>query len=347
MTDITAGAPQPLSLVILIPVFNDWPAVELLLARIDREIANHRLTVHVLLVDDGSTDAPNVRSLHPAAIECVDLLILRRNLGHQRAIAIGLAHIEHAVPCDAVVVMDGDGEDDPADIVRLVNRLREIDGRAIVFADRARRMEGWFFRACYRLYCGLHHVLTGLRVRVGNFSAIPSALLPRLVVISELWNHYAAAVFQSRIPYESVPTMRARRLHGRTQMNFVSLVTHGLSAMSVHSERLGVRLLVAGVFGAAGAGALGMAVLWALHAEGASWTSILAMGLMLCLSLAQSLVLLMIFVFSTLHTRRGLGFLPRRDHAYFIWRLTTLFTRTPSRPRTASAAVEASDRVSR
>ena len=38
-------------------------------------------------------------------------------------------------------------------------------------------------------------------MRVGNFSVIPRDLLSRLVVVSELWNHYAAAVFKSRLPF--------------------------------------------------------------------------------------------------------------------------------------------------
>ena len=48
-----------------------------------------------------------------------------------------------------------------------------------------------------------------MRVRVGNFSAIPRRRLESLVAVSELWNHYAAAAFQSRQPYCTIPTQRA------------------------------------------------------------------------------------------------------------------------------------------
>ena len=66
---------------------------------------------------------------------------------------------------------------------------------------------------------------------------------------SELWNHYAAAVLKTRLPYTSVPTIRGRRLQGDSRMGFVSLAVHGLSALSVFSDTLGVRLLVASVAG--------------------------------------------------------------------------------------------------
>ena len=114
-----------------------------------------------------------------------------------------------------------------------------------MFAERTRRSETWFFQLCYRVYQALHWMLTGIRVRVGNFSIIPRSLLSRLVVVSELWNHYAAAVFKSKLPFGSIKTKRAERLGGHSRMDFVGLVIHGLSALSVHGERIGVRLIVA------------------------------------------------------------------------------------------------------
>ncbi len=47
------------------------------------------------------------------------------------------------------------------------------------------------------------------------------------------------------IPYKQIPTQRGTRLASRSKMNFVSLVLHGLSAISVFRPLVGVRLLVA------------------------------------------------------------------------------------------------------
>ena len=71
------------------------------------------------------------------------MLRLRRNLGHQRAIAIGLTYIQAQMTTayEAVVVMDGDGEDAPEDVPRLLARLEAEGGRSIVFAERTRRSE--------------------------------------------------------------------------------------------------------------------------------------------------------------------------------------------------------------
>ena len=99
----------------------------------------------------------------------------------------------------------------------------------------------------YAMFKLLHRVLTGKGVRVGNFSVMPRRRLSSLVVVAEIWNHYAAAVFRSRQPHCMIPTHRSRRLCGSSSMNFVSLVTHGLSAISVYSDVVGVRLLVMSV----------------------------------------------------------------------------------------------------
>jgi hypothetical protein len=178
------------------------------------------------------------------------------------------------------------------------------------------------FRVFYSLYRLIHLLLTGVPVRVGNFSAVPAAYLKRLALLSEMWNHYAAAVFKSRIPYRTVPTHRAPRLAGRSRMNFVSLVAHGLSAISVFSEVVGVRLLLA----------TGLFVAGAVLALFALLAAVLVMGLMvptwayqliglLALLLVQCLVLGVLFVLVILSGRSASGFLPVRpvrDYGYFI-----------------------------
>ena len=90
--------------------------------------------------------------------------------------------------------MDGDGEDRPRDVARLIEEFRHQGQRTIIFAERAKRLEKIAFRFSYWLYRTAHWVLTGVRVRVGNFSIVPWQAVERLVVVSEIWNHYAAAI---------------------------------------------------------------------------------------------------------------------------------------------------------
>ncbi len=308
-------------LIILMPVYNDWEALRLLLPQLGRELATNGLRAEVLIVDDGSTLPVPTEFLSGclAALSSIDILPLRRNLGHQRAIAIGLSYIEANRPCRAVIVMDCDGQDDPRDVPRLTKECFANEDQKIIFASRTRRAEGFLFQLFYRFYRLSHFLLTGVRVRVGNFSVIPRDLLRRLVAVSDLWNHYAAAVYRARLPVVLVPTCRGTRLEGKSQMNLVSLVVHGLSAMAVFGDRIGVRLLLAVLVGmvlASGAlvMVLGIRFLSSLAIPG--WATYAA-GILLVL-LLQMLLVVLVFAFVILAARDSASFIPGRDYLYLI-----------------------------
>src|SRR6266404_6074570 len=174
-------------LVVAIPIFNDWEALRLLLQNLDDALAARGMRAGVIVIDDGSTSHPPddlVRGT-PRALLDVEILHLARNLGHQRAIAIGLTFVHQERSCDAVVVMDGDGEDRPEDVPRLVDELLATQSEKVIFAARVRRAEGVAFRLFYALYRVAHRILTGAAVQVGNFSVVPRRHLSTFVVVSE------------------------------------------------------------------------------------------------------------------------------------------------------------------
>jgi hypothetical protein len=312
---------MPRDLTLLIPVFNDWHSLDALLRDLDAVLAAREISADLLIVDDCShTPVPDAFPSVPLrAIVSGHVLRLRRNLGHQRAIAIGLAVIHARDQPGVVVVMDGDGEDRPSDVPILLEEFGRHGGTRIVFAARMRRSENWRFRLFYWMYRVLHLVLTGVSVRVGNFSVLPASALSTLVVVSELWNHYAAAVFKARLLYTTVSLPRGTRYFGHSRMDFTSLAIHGLSAISVFGDIVGGRLLAA-------AGALGgLAILGLLGVVAIRFGTTLAIpgwatltgGLLLVL-LCQLAVACLLFVFVILAARTSLTFLPIRDYQYFV-----------------------------
>jgi glycosyltransferase involved in cell wall biosynthesis len=317
-------------LLILIPVFNEWDLLGTLLARIDAALAGAGLCGDVVLLDDGSTIEPDHRLKLPQlnAVGTVEILRLARNLGHQRAISIGLAWASENRPGRTVAILDGDGEDNPADIPKLAAQYEAEGGQKIVFAARTRRMERWQFQVCYRVYQFVHLLLTGHRVRVGNFSIVPPAAVQQLAVISETWNHYAAAVFNSRIPYVMVPTPRDRRIGGRSRMNFTALVVHGLSALSVFSHIIGVRLLI-GSAALIGLLFAGLTCGWLFGGDSQANAPRLA-GLLawLLATLVQAVILGAAFVLLVLSGRQGTTFIPKRDYRYFVASVTPVGPRS-------------------
>jgi polyisoprenyl-phosphate glycosyltransferase len=316
-----------LSVIVLIPIYNDWDSAQLLLRDLDNVFRVAGVSPEILLVDDGSTvPVPTALSSAPfAAIRRLDVLELRRNVGHQRAIALGLAFVHSSRPCDVLVVMDGDGEDRSSDVPRLLDHFLKEQDPKIVFAERMRRSEGLVFRFFYRLYRVLHKLLTGLPVKVGNFSILPFSALDTLVVVSDLWNHYAAAVFKSRLPFTTLRTERGSRLAGRPQMHFASLVVHGLSALSVYGDVVGVRMLVltaalallsaVGIFLSV---TIRLTTTLAIPGWATYTTGIL---FLICL---QLMLISVVFVFTILASRASFTFIPLRDYHLFVKRVVPL-----------------------
>ena len=225
--------------------------------------------------------------------------------------------------------MDGDGEDAPADIPRLLDELDSHGTARIVFAERTKRSEGWIFSLFYTIYRLLHRVLVGQRIRVGNFSVMNRRCLESLCTSSELWNHFAASAFATRQPMSFVETSRATRLAGNSKMNFPSLVTHGLSALSVFSDRVSTRLLIAsGV--AACFTVLGMTavLIVRLFTEYAipGWATA-TLGVLLLL-LVQIAMFMLTFSFLTLLTRGFSSFIPVRDYVPFLREVDEVWSAT-------------------
>jgi polyisoprenyl-phosphate glycosyltransferase len=315
-------------LVILIPVFNDWQAVALLLPALDHALADCPMHVEVLLVDDASTQVldPLLVAQNFEKLDAVQILHLRRNLGHQRAIAVGLVHIHRYLPCAAVVIMDGDGEDRPRDVRHLIEEFRRSGHKSIIFAERAKRLEKIAFRFGYRLYRGTHWLLTGVRVRVGNFSIAPWEAVERLVVVSELWNHYAAAVFRARIPYRTIPMDRGPRIYGESKMNFVALLVHGMSAISVFGDVVSARLLAlvtASLLALGCAGAAWAGLRMTGHATAPGWAGYAA-AVILILAV-QALLGSFLLVFVIISARANMTFIPLRDAHHFVYRQERVF----------------------
>src|SRR5258708_9881439 len=157
---------------IVTPIFNDWPAFLMLLRDLDQVCAKLDCAVSVLAIDDGSTDempADPFQGSPLFRLRKVEVVRLAVNLGRQRAIAVGVSMAARDPDVDAVLIMDGDGEDRPQDIPQL---LAAAAGRPdlVVVADRRHRTESLSLQVFYMLYTGSCPRLTGARISFGSFS---------------------------------------------------------------------------------------------------------------------------------------------------------------------------------
>ena len=308
------------SVIILSCVYNDWASAEDLFRALDQQFSQRDWNAHLVLVDDGSHEARPANFLATLQrFSSIEIVGLRRNMGHQRALAIGLSYVLETEKKEPVVVMDADGEDRPEDVVRLVDTFAGGDGTRIIFAERSKRSEGALFRLLYLFYRALHFLLTGYGIRFGNFSIIPPKLIGALVVDPNLWLHYAATVVSARLPFTTIPTERGVRLHGQSKLNLTHMVIHGLSAITCYSEVVGLRLIL-GTFGLilaitfvmVSVLVIKLATPWAIP----GWTSSV-MGISGIL-LLQSLLIMLAFIGVAIGGRKSHFFFPLQQYRVLI-----------------------------
>jgi polyisoprenyl-phosphate glycosyltransferase len=306
-------------IVILTPVYNDWEALGCLLAEIDDQFRGKESRLRIIAVNDGSNEpsAP-IRFQESGPIVSVEVLSLACNLGHQRAIALGLAYIAENRPCEAIVVMDADGEDRPSDIAVLMREGATTPG-SIVVARRDKRSEGPLFKALYGVYRAIFRVLTGQHIKFGNFSLIPFEALDRLIYSPNLWNNLPATIMRSRHPYRLVSTYRGQRYSGESTMSLIPWIVHGLSIVAVYSDHVVARMLLASVVATVAA-----AIAFALIAfqpsvgdmaipDGISYAAFVLIGVMMQLILAA-----VFLSFLLLHARSQRSFIPAKHYQDYV-----------------------------
>ena len=309
------------TIAIVTPVLDDWASFAALVDEISNLFSGSEFAFHICAVDDGSSipfDADAVALPEASCILSIEVIRLAANLGHQRAIAVGLCAIAESTEIDAVLVMDSDGQDRPMDIALLLASIFRHP-RHVVLAKRARRSESFAFRVWYAVYRLLFQALTGQPVSFGNFCVIPIAAVRRLAHVPELWNNLAASIMRSRLSYTMVPTAREERLAGRSKMNLVSLILHGLTAMSVHTDTIFARILLVAAFVAATSG-IGIAVVVDIRTATdlaiPGWATVAAGDLLIIL--LQTLVIVVVVTLTFLAGRSHRPFVPILDCPPFV-----------------------------
>ncbi len=308
--------------IILTPVYNDGESLNILLNELALSLKEFTDTAFSLLVvDDGSTDNLEIKVPVPFSLQ---ILHLQRNIGHQKAIAVGLAYIKENLPCDKVLVMDSDGEDKPEDAAALL-RHSNSDSDKIIFAQRKSRQEGTGFRFFYRIYKFAFRILTGKSIAFGNFLLMPKPLLDKSVYYSEIWNHIAGGIIKTGLPYTAIATNRGKRYAGKSKMNFNSLLIHGLGAIAVFIEIIASRLLIFSLI------LIGISLLAILSVVGIrsftdlaipGWTSTVVSAMLIIL--LQSFLLSLFTIFLYLSSQSQRKFIPAKHYKDYTGTVETI-----------------------
>jgi len=127
-----------MELSVVVTLLNEEDNIKPLLENIRKALAAYNY--EVVLVDDGSTDG-TVREIKALADDRTKLISFNRNYGQTAAMSAG---INHAVG-DFIVTLDGDLQNDPADIPVMLAKLKS-EGWDVVAGNRKNRQDGMLLR---------------------------------------------------------------------------------------------------------------------------------------------------------------------------------------------------------
>jgi glycosyltransferase involved in cell wall biosynthesis len=125
-------------LSIVVPLFNEEESVDVLVDRITTAIERQGIPYEIILVDDGSNDRTwelivRLKSKYPT----LRGIKFRKNFGQTSAMVAGFEHARGEV----IVTLDGDLQNDPADIPMLLEKMKE--GYELVSGWRKNRKDHW------------------------------------------------------------------------------------------------------------------------------------------------------------------------------------------------------------
>jgi glycosyltransferase involved in cell wall biosynthesis len=246
-----------LRLSVAVPIYNEVELLPELLQRLTAVLDGMPGGPHeIVVVDDGSRDGSREALFRAAASEPRLIVVaLSRNFGHQAALSAALDHVSG----DAVVLMDGDLQDQPEAIPDFVRT--HLEGYDVVYARRVRRKEGWLLRLCYAAFYRMLARLSNVQLPVdaGDFGLMSRRVVDQLRQAPERHRYLRGLRAWAGYRQIGIAVERSARAGGESKYSvgkLVALACDGFFSFSVAPLRAAALL---------GAGAIALSTLFALY----------------------------------------------------------------------------------
>jgi len=213
-------------LSVIVPVYNEAESVAQLLSELVAALQSY--SHEIVFVDDGSKDGTADRISGKASVR---VLRFERNMGQSAAIYAGL----QAAHGKILILIDGDLQNDPKDIPRLVAEIGK--GADLVCGFRAKRQDSWFKRAQSRIANRIRSRFTrdGVRDTGCTLKAMRSECREALIPFHGMHRFIPALVKGMGYRLVEIPVNHRPRQHGQSKYRF------GNRALRATIDMFGVR----------------------------------------------------------------------------------------------------------
>ena len=222
--------------IILIPVFNDWKSLNLLLSKLDSNLKKKINNIDILIMNDNSSERIKIINKKFDCIKKIEVLTIPKNVGSQRAIALGLLYLKKLKSEFIVTVMDSDGEDDPNQVFRMIN-LAMKSPNLVITSNRKNRKESKIIILLYKIHLVLTFIFSFKWISFGNFSSFHKKNISSLFIDNS--PHYAlsSAVVKNCL-FKRVYAKRKKRYFDKSKLSLISLIEHSLRVNAVFLKKI-------------------------------------------------------------------------------------------------------------
>ncbi len=223
-----------MSVCIVLACYNESALIRTFLNELEQTLKPVNEQFTVIVVDDGSIDdTQQLLQSFAFVTPSIKYKVLRLpyNTGHQSAIEQGLIYC-YENNAQHAIIMDSDGEDDPAAIKELLI-LRNFD---VVHVFRGKREERREFRFAYSVYKILFRLITGRRMNFGNYCMINRKAIE--IIHSQTFIHLAAFLSRLKLKSTSIISNRRTRIAGSSKMSITDLIHHAFRSFVEYAEEM-------------------------------------------------------------------------------------------------------------
>jgi dolichol-phosphate mannosyltransferase len=221
------------SIDVVVPLYNDQEVVRPLCSAVFSELEFRFKSVHLILVDDGSSDSTFQIAEEIAKQENrIRLVRLAGNFGQHQAISAGLTFADS----DLVAVMDSDLQDRPEDIIRISEQMFKQDVPMAIARSQI-RSSSIVKRLASRLFSVVSNLLVPFKVDpgLGAFRVMDRSIVNQLNSVKESTGTPFSLLYSLNIPFAMVDVERRDRVAGRTGYTFVRSMRLAMNRIMTYS----------------------------------------------------------------------------------------------------------------
>lgn len=222
------------NIIFLLPVYNDWKSLKIVLEKINKKVKKLNKKVFILIVNDFSKNN-FIKVKHFKFINQIKILNLKKNLGSQKAISIGLKYLQQNKKNSIITILDSDGEDDVNKIPEMIKNANQNFDKVIV-SQRTKRKENFLFKSLYFTHKILTFIFTWSWISFGNYSSFHIDNLKKILKDKSSWLAISATIAKNCV-IKKVNAERKKRIAGISNVSFRNLIIHSFRISAVFLYR--------------------------------------------------------------------------------------------------------------